>query len=130
MPRSSLIVAVDFDGTIFEHEYPNVGREVPGALAWLRRWAEGGARLILYTMRDGDELTAALLACRSGGVEFWGVNENPDQNWTESRKVFAHVYVDDAAFGCPLITPGVRRPYVDWSVVGPAVETAIMARQR
>jgi len=122
-----MIIAVDFDGTIVVHEYPAIGTELPGAFYCLRIFQSLGARLILYTMRHGDILEAAVKYCRDKGVEFWGINENPEQDkWSKSRKVYADIYIDDAAFGCPLMS-GIygfgnsRRP-VDWSVIGPQVD--------
>jgi hypothetical protein len=49
----------------------------------------------------------------------FGINENPTQkSWTASPKVYAHIYIDDAALGCPLTTDSfVTKPYVDWSEV-------------
>jgi len=117
-----------------EHEFPDIGREVPGAFDWLKKFQAAGAKLILWTMRsdgrtgDGKEngpvLTEAVEWCRERGVEFWGVNGNPGQSsWTQSPKAYAHLYIDDAAFGCPLVESKKfgNRPYVDWSKVGPAV---------
>ncbi len=140
----SRIIAVDFDGTIVEHRFPEIGRPIPGAFAWLREFAESGARLILFTMRsdargavgikspEGHEpnrgyLTEAVEFCRANGVEFWGVNENPEQgSWTASPKPYAHLYIDDAALGCPLVHGGPReRPCVDWSLVGPMVRAML-----
>lgn len=122
------VIAVDFDGTIVKHAYPEVGESV-GGFSWLRRWQELGAKLILYTMRTGGELRAAVLTCADQGVEFWAVNDNPDQdNWSVSRKVYAHLYVDDAALGVPLIHPPNERPYVDWNLVGPVVIAILEAR--
>ena len=131
-----LTIAVDFDGTIVEHKFPDIGRPVPEAIEWMKRFQELGAKLILWTMRsDGQEsgevLTAAVNYCRENGIEFYGVNHNPDQDqWTSSPKAYAQVYIDDAAFGCPL-NPGVGgRPYVDWEKVVPAVEHWIEERKR
>ena len=132
-----LIVAVDFDGTIVDHRYPDIGEPVPDAFRWLKRWQHAGARLILWTMRSDNEhhgptLTQAVEFCRSQGVEFWGVNANGQQSeWTSSPKCYAHIYVDDAAFGCPLReNPRADgRPFVDWAVVGPAVEAKLMPRR-
>lgn len=43
------------------------------------------------------------------------INDNPEQlSWSLSRKVYAHLYIDDAALGCPLIAVAGGRPYVDW----------------
>lgn len=132
----SLIIAVDFDGTIAEHRFPDIGNEVPGAFKWMKKWKEAGAKLILWTMRSdsqacGDVLSDAVAFCRQNGVEFFGENENPDQSsWTESPKAYAHVYVDDAAFGCPLIHSNEfeARPMVDWDIVGPAVMELIESK--
>ena len=134
-----MYVAVDCDGTIVEHMFPDLGPPVPGAVEWMRTWAEAGAKLLLWTVRDDDRevadpryaktLSKAVAYCRDNGVEFYGVNENPDQKaWSLSPKVYAHVYVDDAAFGCPLI-PGTAsaRPMVDWARVGPYVLGRITA---
>jgi len=127
--RPGKIVAVDFDGTIVEHMYPDIGRPVPGAfetLAWLR---EHGVRLILLTMRDdnrdldGPVLSDAVAFCRSHGVEFWSTNNNPEQAaWTLSPKVYAHLYIDDAAAGVPLRESiGCARPCVDWFALRPVL---------
>jgi hypothetical protein len=128
------LVAVDFDGTVVDHQFPDVGQPAPGAFEWMKRWQQAGARLMLWTMRsdgrtgagreNGPVLTEAVAFCANNGVHFWAVNENTEQQcWTKSPKLYAHCYVDDAAFGCPTL-PGPRpdsRPWVDWSAVGPAV---------
>ncbi|MBO6507375.1 MAG: hypothetical protein JJ979_02630 [Roseibium sp.] len=116
------IVAIDFDGTIVEHEYPRVGAPVPGALDFIKQFQEKQAKLVLWTMRSGQTLYEATEYLLKNGVELYGVNVNPDQkDWTQSPKAYAHMYIDDAAVGCPLIRPRYRRPYVDWSIVGPTV---------
>lgn len=123
-----MVIAVDFDGTIAEHVFPRIGKPVPGAFEWMKKWQEAGAQLILWTMRadgqeSGDVLTEAVEFCREHGIEFYGVNKNPTQHeWTASPKAYAQIYVDDAAYGCPLIE-GDEGPrwMVDWSIVGPCV---------
>ena len=113
-----MIYAVDFDGTIVMHKYPKIGSPVPNALNVLNRLqAEGGNKIILYTMRSGAELQAAVKYLEDRGISLYGINENPNQReWTDSPKVYAHRYIDDAAVGCPLIQPSYRsdRPWVDW----------------
>lgn len=133
-----MIIAIDFDGTIVEHRFPKVGPVVPHAIEWMRKFQSLGAFLILYTMRsdgrsDGSHpLRDAVEFCRVNGVEFWAVNENPDQHtWTGSPKVYAHAYIDDAAAGVPLIEhPDGGTPVVDWKVIGPLVEAMILDRQK
>lgn len=132
-----MIIAIDFDGTLVDHVFPEIGKPVPGAFEWLKRFKEAGAFLILYTMRADERggksiekfpgerrfLTEAVEFCRAQGVEFDALNRNPQQDeWTSSPKAYAHIYIDDAAFGCPLTPPtNGGRPCVDWSIVGPAV---------
>ena len=113
------IFAIDCDGTVVTHEYPNMGTDVPHAVAVLKELVEKGAKLILYTMRSNDKLEEAINWFKEKDIPLWGINENPEQtSWTNSRKVYAHHYVDDAALGCPLL-PGLRteRPYVDWTAI-------------
>lgn len=120
-----LKIAIDFDGTIVEHEYPDVGTPIPMALDYMHEFEKLGASLILWTMRDGKELDDAVEYCNYNGIFFKGVNAGiGDRSWTTSPKAHANIYIDDAAFGCPLNFSKVahgKRPYVDWSIVGPEV---------
>lgn len=114
--NNSYIIAIDFDGTCVEHEYPSVGMDVEGAVDTLRALNNKGHRLILFTMRSGEKLDKAVKWFKDRNIELWAINQNPEQRqWTESPKVFADVYIDDAALGCPIMfIDGVRRPVVNW----------------
>lgn len=129
-----MFIAVDFDGTIADHVFPDIGEPVPGAFEWLRKFKDAGATLILWTMRsngqsNGDVLQQAIDFCFENGVTFEFANEHP-QEWTTSPKAYAHVYIDDAAFGCPLReNPRMGgRPFVDWDEVGPSVMAMIESK--
>jgi len=98
-------IAIDFDGTCVTHEYPNIGRDI-GAVPVLKRLVEAGHKLILNTMRSGPQLEAAVNWFKDHDIPLYGVNEDPGQKeWTQSPKVFANMYIDDAALGCPLLYP-------------------------
>ena len=130
MSKKTLIVALDFDGTVVKHDYPRIGEDI-GAVPWLRKLQEEyGVLFVLNTMRSGPELEKAVQWFKRHDIPLYGVNENPTQKeWTESPKVYAHVYVDDAALGCPCIRPSMDdRPWVDWSIVGQSL--IIKARER
>src|SRR5688572_1552154 len=100
----SKIIAVDFDGTLVKHKFPDIGDEVPEAFEWLKKFQEAGAKLVLWTMRDTHYQQAALDYCQDRDVKFWGINMNPDQAvWTGSPKAYDHIYIDDDAFGCLLV---------------------------
>lgn len=116
---NNIIIAVDFDGTCVEHEYPSVGMDVEGAVETLRALNNKGHKLILFTMRSGDKLDKAVKWFKDRDIELWAVNENPEQKqWTESPKVYADIYIDDASLGCPIMfIDGVRRPVVNWRKV-------------
>jgi trehalose-6-phosphatase len=73
------IIAVDFDGTIVEHVYPDIGAPVEGALETMTALAARGHKLILWTMRSGDKLDAAVEYLKKNGIPLWGINKNPDQ---------------------------------------------------
>ena len=122
--RDPKIIAIDFDGTCVEHEYPSVGLDVDGAVETLQSLTKAGHRLILFTMRSGERLEAAVKWFKSRKIELWGVNENPEQSeWTSSPKVHADIYIDDSALGCPIMCiDGVRRPVVNWSKVRAQLE--------
>lgn len=121
---NSMIIAVDFDGTCVEHDYPAVGMEVEGAVETLRALQSKGHRLILFTMRSGMKLEAAVKWFKDRKIELWAINKNPEQaEWTESPKVYADIYIDDSALGCPIMfIDGVRRPVVCWSKVRQKLE--------
>ena len=114
-----MYIAIDFDGTCVTHDYPRIGKEI-GATKVLKRLVEAGHKLILNTMRSDKELHDAVNWFKKNGIELYGVNENPTQKrWTNSPKVYAHMYIDDAALGCPLINaPELsNRPFVDWDSI-------------
>lgn len=95
-------IAVDFDGTIVEHQYPEIGKEKLFAFQTLKELEKRGARLILWTFRTGKELDDAVEYCRKNGIEFYAVNKNyPEEvmDDTVSRKIDADIYIDDKNIG-------------------------------
>ena len=113
-----MIIAIDFDGTCVTHEYPKIGRDV-GAEFVLKELIEQGHKLILYTMRSGKELDEAVKWFKNRNIHLYGIQTNPEQIlWTTSPKCYAQLYIDDAAFGAPLMNglPG-ERPFINWQIV-------------
>jgi hydroxymethylpyrimidine pyrophosphatase-like HAD family hydrolase len=95
-------IAVDFDGTIVEHEYPQIGKEKLFAFQTLKELEKLGAMIILWTFRTGKELDDAVEYCRKNGIEFFAVNKNyPEEIFDEtvSRKINADIYIDDKNIG-------------------------------
>jgi len=99
---TNIKIAVDFDGTIVEHEYPEIGKENLFAFQTLKELEKMGARIILWTFRTGKELDDAVEFCRKNGIEFYAVNSNyPEEIFDEnvSRKINADIYIDDKNIG-------------------------------
>lgn len=99
-----MIIAVDFDGTIVEHAYPKIGKEIPFAIETLVRLQhEFHHQIILWTVREGRLLDEAVAFCRERGLEFYAVNSNfLEEDGTGkhySRKLKADLFIDDCNLG-------------------------------
>lgn len=99
-----MIIAVDFDGTIVEHRYPKIGKEIPFATQALKQLQSEGHALILWTAREGKLLQEAIDFCEQRGVEFFAVNSNypgeeVDAAGIRARKLHADLFIDDRAVG-------------------------------
>lgn len=92
-------IAVDFDGTIVTHEYPNIGKERPFAIDVLKRLqTEEKHQLILWSYRTGELLEEAVAFCRERGLEFYAVNKNdPEEEYSPEtpRKLNVDMFIDD-----------------------------------
>ena len=112
-----MIIGIDFDGTVVTHEYPRTGQDI-GAVPVLKKMIEDGHKIVLNTMRSGQELMNAVNWFENNEIKPYGVNRTPGQeSWTRSPKVNANLYIDDRALGCHLLTDGNGRAYVDWRKV-------------
>ncbi len=99
-----MVIAVDFDGTIVEDRYPEIGTEQPFATETLRMLIRDRHQLILWTVREGRCLEEAIEWCRERGVEFYAVNKDyPEEEMSKnnhySRKIKADFFIDDRGIG-------------------------------
>jgi hypothetical protein len=99
--RDYQILAVDFDGCLCVNAWPEIGEPNTGLIKSLKRRAEKGDKLILWTCREGEQLREAVAWCKAHGLEFDAVNANlPEMNaiyGNDSRKIGADYYIDDKA---------------------------------
>lgn len=98
----TLIIAVDFDGTIVEDAYPNIGKPQIFAFETLKKLQEEGHRLILWTYRSGTKLDEAVKFCKDNGIIFYAVNRSfSEEKYDESisRKIHADIFIDDRNIG-------------------------------
>lgn len=98
-----MIIAVDFDGTIHNGEYPNIGEPVKDSVEILQALHDDGHSIIIWTCRAGKYLDDAIGWLERAGVPFDAVNEHDPsvlRNFgTDTRKVYADVYIDDHNIG-------------------------------
>lgn len=104
MPK---IIAIDFGGTLCENIYPDIGRPFMDVIEKAKSEKTAGAKLILWTCREGRQLQEALDWCASLGLYFDAVNDNLPETLEafgfNPRKVAASEYWDDrsAAYDTP-----------------------------
>lgn len=98
----TLIIAVDFDGTIVEDAYPKIGKPMLFAFETLKMLQQKGHRLILWTYRCGNSLDEAVAFCEDNGIVFYAVNQSfPEEEYKNavSRKIHADLFIDDRNVG-------------------------------
>lgn len=99
-----MTIAVDFDGTIVKHKYPEIGEELPFATETLKMLIEDRHKLILWTVREGELLQQAIDWCKERGVIFFAVNRDYPEETIEnnnhfSRKLKVDMWIDDRNIG-------------------------------
>lgn len=99
-----MTIAVDFDGTIVEHAYPKIGKEMPFATETLRQLIQDRHKLVLWTVRENELLQEAIDWCKERGVEFYAINrdypeEEREKNNHFSRKLKVDIWIDDRNIG-------------------------------
>ncbi len=105
-----MIIAVDFDGTIVEHEYPKIGKPIPFAIETLLKLQQDRHQLLLWSVREGELLQDAVDYCEKKGLHFYAVNKNyPEEEYSNMacRKLNADIFIDDRNIG----------GFPDWGVI-------------
>jgi len=97
-----MVIAVDFDGTIVEDRYPDIGKAKLFAFETLKELQKRQHQLVLWTYRSGSRLDEAVEFCKKNGIEFYAVNQSyPEEQWDprQSRKINADLFIDDRNVG-------------------------------
>lgn len=95
-----MIIAVDFDGTLCEHKFPNIGKANIEVINLIKKFKSQGHQIILWTCRDGIYLEDAVKWCKNKfGIYFDAINDNvqevKDKFVKVSNKIYADIYIDD-----------------------------------
>jgi hypothetical protein len=102
MITETYTIAVDFDGTIVEDEYPAIGKPILFAFDTMKKLQDKGHRLILWTYRKGRALDEAVQFCEDNGIVFYAINKSfPEEEFDPkySRKINADLFIDDRNIG-------------------------------
>jgi hypothetical protein len=98
-----MIIAVDFDGTLHMGAFPSIGMISPDARKYMQILKDEGHYIIINTCRCDKEQLAAINWLKEQDIPFDRVNDNHPENTVKyqsnSRKIYAHVYVDDKQVG-------------------------------
>jgi len=94
------ILAIDFDGTIVDDQFPAIGNMVPGAKETINELYAMGYEIIIWTSRTHIRLLEAIEWLAKNGIKYHRVNESSPVNLRmygnkDSRKIFADMYIDD-----------------------------------
>lgn len=95
-----MIIAIDFDGTIVENNFPRIGRLKPNAKEVISKLKAEGHYIIIWTCRKQQRETEARNFLIQNNIPFDLVNESNAVNvqkygGVDTRKVYADVYIDD-----------------------------------
>jgi len=97
------IIALDFDGTIVENAYPNVGKLKLNAKEVINKLADEGFKIIINTCRAGIHEGLVYTFLEEQGIKYDYINSNlPTQIEffkQDCRKISADIYIDDKNLG-------------------------------
>ncbi|MBC8460062.1 MAG: AAA family ATPase [Deltaproteobacteria bacterium] len=100
MPQKYKFHAFDFDGTIVENKFPDIGEILDGTVNRLNKlFDELSNIIIIWSCRSGDYEAQMRKCLLDNRIPFDFINENPMVDYG-GRKIFAHEYYDDRNVSC------------------------------
>lgn len=103
MGSEKLIISIDFDNTIVEPLYPEIGVLKPDCKRIINKWYDLGHKIIINTCRAGKYHGDAEKFLIQNGISFNFINCNMPEliNFykADTRKISADVYIDDRNLG-------------------------------
>ena len=93
------IIAIDFDNTIVEEKYPEIGELRKYAGYYINKLYEDGYKILINTCRAEEYQDHAETFLREKGIKFHQINNNLPESIAfykqDCRKLSAHLYIDD-----------------------------------
>lgn len=123
------VIAVDFDKTLSNAKWPEVGGPNTNMFRYLKELKAAGERIILNSCRTGEALEKAVQFCKDQGLEFDCVNENLPElieaYGEDSRKISADYYIDDRAVSVEMLNKELAVRYGILNIIEPYVKNMI-----
>lgn len=119
-------IYLDFDGTVVEHDYPQIGSLNPNSLEVIKKLQDAGHNIILNTMRvefdDGSMQEAIDFINLNKSIAGIKIQHQTEQKIYPPRwnldKIENDIFIDDIAPNIPLIkAPIVGGFMVDWTEI-------------
>jgi len=96
-----LVLGIDFDGTIVEEAFPEIGAIKPKTVQLMKDAIKNGHLVIIWTARSGLALKKAKWFLDLNDIPYHYINENPEDPYAlrgeQGRKIFCDFYLDDRA---------------------------------
>ena len=103
MDNKQIILAIDFDGTIVELDYPNIGKLRKNAVKYINKLYNENYLIIINSCRANKEEKEMKTFLKKNNIKFHFINENDplriEYFGTDTRKISANVYIDDKNLG-------------------------------
>jgi len=93
-----VIIAIDFDGCVVTHRYPQIGQMLGQARYIINKLYDEGYFIIIWTCRGGVDLVNAINWMDEFGIKYHNINENAPYDMIHFKpapKIYADVYIDD-----------------------------------
>lgn len=90
-----MVIAIDFDGTVVDHEFPRIGKLKPGAREALQAFRKAGHKIIIWTCRHGQHEKDVRVFLTENDIPFDTINNPIMGADLGTRKVYADLYIDD-----------------------------------
>lgn len=93
------IIVIDFDGTIVECDYPNIGKIRNNARHYINKLHSEGYGIVINTCRSGLAEADAIHFLRDNGIRYDYINCNfphlIEKYGQDCRKISGDVYIED-----------------------------------
>lgn len=96
-----MIIAIDFDGTIVEHKFPEIGKLRKDAKEVINQLYNEGHYIIIWTCRyEGFAVEQMELFLAANDIKYHCINQNhPELLFSPKPKIYADIYIDDRQVG-------------------------------